>query len=63
MGYYSAFKNNEILPFTTTWVELEGTTLSDIRPRKTKAHGELETKASLTDAEHGREKLEGRGGG
>ena len=23
MGYYSAVENNEILPFATTWMELE----------------------------------------
>ena len=28
MEYYSAIKNNEILPFSTTWTELEAITLS-----------------------------------
>ena len=28
MEYYSAIKKNEILPFATTWMELEGITLS-----------------------------------
>ena len=32
--YYSAIKNNEILPFATTWMELEGTLLSEISQRK-----------------------------
>ena len=30
MEYYSAIKKNEILPFATTWMELEGTLLSEI---------------------------------
>ena len=36
MGYYSAIKTNEILPFATTWMELEGIMLSAISQRKTK---------------------------
>ena len=28
--YYWAIKKNEILPFATTWTELEGITLSEI---------------------------------
>ena len=34
--YYSAIKKNEILPFATTWMELEGIMLSEISRRKTK---------------------------
>ena len=35
MEYYSAIKKNEILPFATTWMELEGEiTLSEIRERQ-----------------------------
>ena len=30
MEYYLAIKKNEILPFATTWMELEGTMLSKI---------------------------------
>ena len=30
MKYYSTIKKNEILPFATTWMELEGITLSEI---------------------------------
>ena len=33
--YYSAIKKNEILPFATTWMELEGIMLSEISQRKT----------------------------
>ena len=36
MEYYSAIKKNEILPFATTWMELEGIILSEISRRKTK---------------------------
>ena len=35
MEYYSAIKRNEILPFATTWMELEGIMLSEISQRKT----------------------------
>ena len=31
MEYYSAIKKNEILPFATTWLELDGIMLSEIR--------------------------------
>ena len=34
MEYYSAIKNNEILPFATTWMELESIMLSEISQRK-----------------------------
>ena len=30
MEYYSAMKRNEILPFATTWMDLEGIMLSEI---------------------------------
>ena len=36
MEYYSAIKKKEILPFATTWMELEAITLSEISQRKTK---------------------------
>ena len=38
MEYYSAIKKNEILPFATTWMELEGITLSEISQEKDKNH-------------------------
>ena len=34
MEYYSAIKKNEILPFATTWMELESIRLSEIRERQ-----------------------------
>ena len=34
MEYYSAIKKNEILPFATMWMELEGIMLSKIRERQ-----------------------------
>ena len=35
MEYYLAVRKNEILPFATTWMELEGIMLSEISQRKT----------------------------
>ena len=34
MEYCSAIKKNEILPFATTWMEVEGIMLSEIRERQ-----------------------------
>ena len=34
MKYYLAIKKSEILPFATTWMELEGIMLSKIRERQ-----------------------------
>ena len=34
MEYYLAIKKNEILPFATMWVGLEGIMLSEIRERQ-----------------------------
>ena len=39
MEYYLAIKKNEILPFATTWMELEGIRLSEISQRKTNIIG------------------------
>ena len=36
MEYYSAIKKNEVLPFATMWMELEGIMLTEISQRKTK---------------------------
>ena len=39
MEHYSAIKENEILPFATTWMELEGIMLSESsQPEKDKYH-------------------------
>ena len=35
MEYYSAIKKNEIMPFATTWMQLEILILSEVRERKT----------------------------
>ena len=34
MKYYSTIKKNEILPFATTWMELEVIMLSEMRERQ-----------------------------
>ena len=39
LEYYSAIKKNEILPFATTWMELEGIMVSEIsQSEKDKNH-------------------------
>ena len=38
MGYYSAIKKNKILPFATTWMDLEGIMLSEISQRGKDKH-------------------------
>ena len=34
MEYYSVIKKKEILPFVTTWLELEGIMLREIREKQ-----------------------------
>ena len=34
MGYYLAIKNNEIIPFAATWMELEVIILSEISQKE-----------------------------
>ena len=36
MEYYSVMKKNEMSPFATTWMEVEGIMLSEISQKKTK---------------------------
>ena len=35
LEYYSALKNNEIIPFATTWLQREIIILSEVRQRET----------------------------
>lgn len=39
MGYYSAIKQNEIVPFASTWIDLEGIMLSEISKTERDTHG------------------------
>ena len=56
MEYSSAIKKNEILPFATTWVELEGIMLSEIRERqKSYDFTHMRTLRDKTDERKGRE--------
>ena len=56
MEYYSAIKKNEILPFATMWMELEGIMLSEIRERqKSYDFIHMRTLRDKTDEHKGRE--------
>ena len=56
MEYYSAIKKNEILPFATTWMELEGIMLSKIRERQISYDfTHMRTLRHRTDEHKGRE--------
>ena len=56
MEYYSAIKKNEILPSATTWMELEGIMLSEIRERqKSYDFTHMRTLRHRTDEHKGRE--------
>ena len=39
MEYYSAIKKNEILPFATTWIDMECIMLSKISPTEKDKYG------------------------
>ena len=58
MEHYSAVKKNEILPFATTWMELEGIMLSEISQlERDKNHmtTHMRTLRYKTDEHKGRE--------
>ena len=56
MEYYSAIKKNEILPFATMWMELEGIMLSEIRERQISYDfTDMRTLRYKTDEHKGRE--------
>ena len=38
MGYYSTFKNNKILPFVATWMDLEIAAMSEVSQTEEKYH-------------------------
>ena len=44
MDYYSFIKNNEILPFATTWMDLENIILSQMSDKKGKSQMILQRK-------------------
>ena len=48
MYYYSAIKDNEIMPFVATWIDLEIIILSEGRKRKTNIyHLDVESKMTI----------------
>ena len=56
MEYYLAVKKKEILPFATTWMELEGIMLSEIRERQVSYNfTQMRTLRHRTDEHKGRE--------
>ena len=66
MGYYSAIKKNEMLPFATTWMELEGIMLNEISQRqKSYDFTHMRTLRDKTDEHKGRETkiIQKQGGG
>ena len=65
MEYYSAIKKNEILPFATTWMDLEGIMLSEIRERQIYDFTHMRTLREKADEHKGRETIiiQKQGGG
>ena len=66
MEYLSATKKNEILPFATTWMELEGIMLSKNRERQISYDfTHMRTLRDKTDEHKGRETklIQKQGGG
>ena len=56
MEYYLAIKKSEILPFATTWMDLEGIMRSEIRERqKSYDFTHMRTLRDKTDEQKGRE--------
>ena len=56
MEYYSVIKKNEILPFATMWMELEGIMLSKIKERQISYDfTHMRTLRHRTDEHRGRE--------
>ena len=56
MEYCSAIKKNELLPFATMWMELEGIMLSEIRERQISYDfTHIRTLRDKTDEHKGRE--------
>ena len=55
MEYYSAIKKNEILPLATTWMEVEGIMLSEVRERPIYDFTHMRTLRDKTDEHKGRE--------
>ena len=56
MEYYPAIKKNEILPFATTWMELDGIMRSEIRERQVSYDfTHMKTLRYKTDEHKGRE--------
>ena len=57
-GILLGMRNNEIMPFETTWMELKGIMLSEISQRKTCIicfHSYVELERNLTEGHGGRE--------
>ena len=69
MKYYSTMKNNEILPFATIWMELEGIMLNEISQIEKDKYwmfslicGILNTKQTETDTDAENKLVVDRGG-